>query len=135
MALTGRRGARRLLVQALYQYQVGGHERGELVRQFRERPEFSQVDSEYFSLLLAEALTHSEALDELIAEFADRPPAQLDPVERSVLWAGLAELRSQAAVPTGVIINEAVELARSFGAQDSHRYIHAILDHAAARLR
>jgi len=135
MAVTGRRGARRLLVQALYQYQVGGHSRGELERQFRAQPEFVQVDGEFFNTMLAQTLDHTEELDALIAETADRAPARLDPVERGILWAGLAELRSQPDVPAGVVINEAIELARSFGAQDSHRYINAILDHAAGRLR
>jgi N utilization substance protein B len=135
MAITGRRGARRLLVQALYQYQVGGHSRGEIERQFRALPEFGQVDGAYFNTLLAETLGHASELDAMIAEAADRPPAQLDPVEHGILWAGLAELRSQLDVPTRVVINEAIELARAFGAQDSHRYVNAILDHAAGRLR
>lgn len=135
MAITGRRGARRLLVQALYQYQVGGHSRGEIERQFRALPEFAQVDGDYFNTLLAETLGHTAELDALISEAADRPPERLDPVERGILWAALAELRARLDVPTRVIINEAIELARSFGAQDSHRFVNAVLDHAAARLR
>ena len=59
----------------------------------------------------------------------------MDPVERGILWLGTAELRDRAEVPVRVVINEAVELAKEFGAQDSHRYVNALLDRLAARLR
>jgi len=71
----------------------------------------------------------------LIDGLLDRPIVQLDPVEHALLWIGVAELSSQADVPTNVIINEAVELAKEFGAQDSFRYINAVLDKAAKSLR
>jgi N utilization substance protein B len=61
--------------------------------------------------------------------------AQLDPVERGILWIGLTELRSHPDVPAGVVIDEAVELAREFGAQDGYRYVNAVLDYMAPKLR
>jgi N utilization substance protein B len=135
MAVTGRRGARRLLVQALYQRQVGGHTRAELEAQFGAREEFAAVDGAYFRELLAEVLSDTDGLDALLAAEGDRPSSQLDPVERGILWLGSAELRARPEVPVRVVINEAVELAKEFGAQDSHRYVNAVLDRLAARLR
>ena len=80
MAVTGRRGARRLLVQALYQHQLAGHSRAELESQFCRGDDFGSVDGDYFRALLAEILEGGAALDELLAPELDRPVAQLDPV-------------------------------------------------------
>jgi len=135
MAATGRHGARRLLLQALYQHQVGGHDLNELLAQFRERQEFARIDSRYFLTLLEEILTSQESLDEFIGRVADRPVAHLDPVERAILWIGSMELRAHGDVPQKVVINEAVELAKEFGASDGHRYVNAVLDGVAALLR
>jgi N utilization substance protein B len=131
----GRHGARRLLLQALYQRQLGGHSTAELIEQFSAAREFRGIDADYFLALIAEITSAEASLDELIAQAADRPVAQLDPVERGVLWIGLAELRGHPDVPRRVVIDEAVELAKEFGAQDSFRYINAVLDGMAPRLR
>jgi N utilization substance protein B len=135
MGARGRHGARRLLLQALYQSQVGGQETDELVQQFSSSKEFSEIDNAYFLALLKEILADTAALETHIVAAADRPVEQLDPIERSVLWIGLAELGSRKDVPTRVIINEAVELAKEFGAQDSYRYINAILDKVSGNIR
>ncbi len=131
----GRHGARRLLLQALYQRQLGGHSTAELVAQFSDSKEFRGIDRGYFLALIEEITAAEKDLDELIAAAADRPVAQLDPVERGVLWIGLTELRGHPDVPPGVVIDEAVELAKEFGAQDSFRYVNAVLDAVASRLR
>lgn len=131
----GRHGARRLLVQAIYQRQLAGHSAEELVDQFSVTREYRGIDTDYFRNLIGEIVADERSLDALIADAADRPVAQLDPVERAVLWLGLMELRSHPDVPTGVVINEAIDLAREFGAQDSFRYINAVLDTIALRLR
>ena len=131
----GRHGARRLLVQALYQHQLGGHGASELVAQYSDRKEFRSADAGYFLELVREVIAATASLDELIAEGADRPAAQLDPIERAILWLGLAELRSHPDVPRRVVIDEAIELAKEFGAQDSFRFVNAVLDVMAARLR
>lgn len=131
----GRRGARRLALQALYQRQLAGHGVAELVEQYSASKEFRGIDAAYFSLLLEEIVPAEAELDTLIQEAADRPPAQLDPVEHAVLWIGANELRAHPDVPAGVVIDEAVELAKEFGAQDSFRYVNAVLDALNRRLR
>lgn len=135
MAARGRHGARRLLVQALYQFQISGHAEDELIEQFAAREEFERIDSGYFLSLLREIIEGADALDGLIAESADRPVAHLDPIERAVLWIGLAELESHPDVPFKVVLNEAVELSKQFGAEDGHRFVNAVLDKAAKSLR
>ena len=135
MAARGRHGARRLLVQALYQFQINGHSDDELIEQFSSREEFAWIDGDYFLSLLREIIEGADALDGLIAESADRPVAQLDPIERAVLWVGLAELESRPDVPLKVVLNEAVELSKQFGAEDGHRFVNAVLDKAAKSLR
>lgn len=135
MAATGRHGSRRLLVQALYQRQLAGHTGAEIVAQFSSQKDFEKVDVEYFRRLLGEILADTAGLDALIAGDADRPVAQLDPVEHAILWLGLTELRAHPEIPVKVVINEAVQLAKEFGATDGHRYINALLDKVAPKLR
>ena len=135
MAATGRHGSRRLLVQALYQRQLAGHSAAELVAQFSAEKDFEKMDVEFFRRLLAETLADTAALDELIASNADRPVAQLDPVEHGILWLGLTELQAHPEIPVKVVIAEAVQLAKEFGATDGHRYINALLDRLAPKLR
>jgi N utilization substance protein B len=131
----GRHGARRLLLQALYQRQIAGHDGAALREQFSAAEDFAAADGDYFIELLDEIVSGHAELDELIDAHADRPVAQIDPIERAVLWIGVAELRSHQDVPANAVINEAVELAKEFGAQDGYRYINAILDSAARVLR
>lgn len=131
----GRSRARELLVQALYQQQIAGHDAAELLSQFRERADYRRADHEYFDQSLPEILKTQESLEAQAAKFTDRPLVQLDPVERSILLLGFHELRAQPDVPFRVIINEAVNLARRFGAVDGHKYINAVLDRAARVLR
>ncbi len=135
MAATGRQGSRRLLVQALYQHQLAGHEADELLAQFGGQPGFESLDGEYFRQLLVHIVNDKSTLDGLIAQHADRPLSQLDPVEHGILWLGMAELLWRPDVPVRVVITEAVQLARQFGAQDGHCYINALLDRAAAVVR
>ena len=127
--------ARELLVQALYQMQVARHDRRELERQFRERRDYEKVDREYFDASLAAIVEEVSELEASAGELADRPLSQLDPVERAILLLGLHELRSRPEIPYRVVINEAVNLARRFGAVDGHKYVNAILDRAARQLR
>jgi len=135
MAATGRHGSRRLLVQALYQRHLAGHTAAEIVAQFSSQKDFEKVDVEYFRRLLGEILADTAGLDALIAGDADRPVAQLDPVEHAILWLGLMELQSHPEIPVKVVITEAVQLAKEFGATDGYRYINALLDKVAQKLR
>jgi N utilization substance protein B len=134
-AKKGRHAARRLLVQAFYQKQLSDHSVSELASQFAERPEFAKADDEYFSELLNIIADNTAELDADIDIFGDIPPEQLDPVEHAVLWVALAELRKMDSVPPKVIINEAIELTKSFGAEGGYKFVNGLLDKAAAKLR
>ena len=127
--------ARELIVQTLYQRQISGHDLVELLRQFHDRPDYARVDKAYYDNALKAICAETDALETSIQEFADRPLAQLDPVERGILLLGFYELTEQLDVPYKVVINESVNLAKRFGAIDGHKYINALLDRAAAKLR
>jgi len=135
MQKKGRSGARRLVMQALYQMQMTDHALDILQRQFRNESEYAGCDADYFEALLADVDEHRAHLDTDIAEYGDIPPAQLDPVERAILWLALAEMRFHNDVPIPVVINEAVELAKVFGAEGGHRYVNGLLDKAGHKLR
>lgn len=132
----GKRGrARVLIVQALYQMQITGHDLRELRSQFKSRPEYERVDQDYFNDALTTICENQEEIENEIAEFADRPVEQLDPVERGILLLGIYEFQSVADVPYRVVINEAVNLAKRMGAEDGYKYINALLDRASKKLR
>ena len=135
MATTKRYAARRLVLQALYQSQLNERQLDELLVQFRLDQGYPSADSDYFEALLGDAYAARAELDEYIAEFGDIPADQLDPVEHAALWVGLTELRERSDVPTKVILNEAIELTKQFGAEGGHRYGNGVLDRAANKLR
>ena len=135
-ASTGARTrARELLLQALYQKQIAGHDSAELLQQFREQTAYKRVDQEFFDKSLAEICATQEELEKSIEPLIDRPLEQLDPVEMGVLLIGVFELQTRHDVPFRVVINEGVKLAKRFGALDGHKYINACLDLAAQTLR
>lgn len=127
--------ARELLLQALYQQQLAGHDAGELLSQFHEQVAYERVDQEFFDEALPEILAGRTELEKTIDELIDRPLSQLDPVELAALLIGVYELKSRIDVPYRVVINEGVNLAKRFGAADGHKYINACLDNAARSLR
>jgi len=127
--------ARELLVQALYQKQLAGHECSELLEQFHEQTAYDRVDKEFFDESLPVICDTQPELEKKIGELIDRPFEQLDPVELSVLLIGVYELQSRVDIPYRVVINESVNLAKRFGALDGHKYINACLDVAAQSLR
>lgn len=127
--------ARRLAVQALYQWQFGGDRPADIAAQFRAEREADGADLEYFDELLREVVAGREALDAAIAPFLDRPPQQVDAVERAVLWVGAYELAERLDVPYRVVLNEGIELARTFGGENAHRYVNAVLDRLARQVR
>jgi len=127
--------ARELLLQALYQKQIAGHECPELLSQFREQVAYERVDQEFSEELLpAICGTHPE-LETSIGKLIDRPLEQLDPVEFGILLIGVYELESRIDIPYRVVINEGVNLAKRFGSIDGHKYINACLDAGAQSLR
>ena len=127
--------ARRLALQALYQWDLSGTDLDEVRAQFLEAEDFSRVDRAYFDRLLKEVPQHIDSIDETIAEHIDRPLRQLDPVERAILRIAVCELLLHADVPYRVVINEAVMLAKKFGAEQGHAFVNGVLDQAARRLR
>jgi len=127
--------ARELLLQALYQQQIAGHDSAELLRQFKEQTAYDRVDQEFFDAALAEICATQTDLETAIDAVVDRPIEQLDPVEKGILLIGVYELQTRPDVPFRVIINEGVNLAKRFGALDGHKYINACLDKAAQQLR
>ena len=127
--------AREVLLQLLYQKQITGHDLQELRSQVRDRKEDGFVDQQYFDDALAAICGNIDAIVETISEFADRPVDHLDPIEKSILLLGFYELQSVPEVPYRVIINEAVNLARRFGAEDGYKYVNALLDRASKKLR
>ena len=127
--------ARELVLQALYQKQIAGHDCDELVAQFHEQAAYQRVDQVFFDETL-KAICKSQAdLEASIAGLIDRPLKQLDPVELGILLIGVFELQSRIDIPYKVVINEGVNLARRFGATDGHKYVNACLDNAAQSLR
>ena len=124
----GRSGSRQLLLQVLYQHQLNGDNFGVLLSQSKQTKEFARIDQEYFELLLKEILEDTDTLDKSAFKFADRPIERLDPVERAILWIGLCEFSFHKDTPSVVVIDEAIELAKIFGAQDSYQFINGVLD-------
>ena len=127
--------ARELLLQALYQKQIAGHDYGELLAQFREQVAFDRVDQEFFEELLQAICNSQDALEKSIDKLIDRPLEQLDPVEFGILLIGVYELESRIDIPYRVVINEGVNLAKRFGALDGYKYINACLDTGAQSIR
>lgn len=140
--------ARQVALQALYQWQMAGQDLGDIEAQFLGQGELPQsleeedrdADPGPFDVRLFRDLLHGvpaqlNRLDELLAPLLGRPINQLDPVERAVLRIGVYELREHLDVPYRVIIDEAVELAKRFGAEQGHRYVNGVLDKLAQSLR
>ena len=131
----GRSIARKCAMQVLYQWQLTKQSVDELLLQHLGSDELAGADVEYFSELIRECIARHEALDGVIAEHADRPVEQLDLVEHAILYIGMYELCERLDVPYRVVINEAVDLTKRFGATDGHRYVNALLDKAAQAKR
>jgi N utilization substance protein B len=126
-----RAAARKLLVQALYQWQLARQPAAELLAQFEAVPEFARADPDYFRAAIAAICTPGEVLDAELARHSDIPPGRLDPVEHAILALGIWELMERPEVPYRVVINEGIELAKRFGATEAHRYVNAVLDRAS----
>ncbi len=128
--------ARRSAVQALYQWFLTERPMTEIITEFEhERKELKKADGDYFRDILAGSARNSVAINDALTPFLDRALHELDPVTRAVLHLGMYELKYQPVLPCRVILNEAVELAKLFGAEDSYKYINGVLDQAAQRLR
>lgn len=127
--------ARRSAVQALYQWQLTGFDLSEIERQFVEEHEIGKPEIPYFQELLFGVPKRLDRIDEALAEFADRPVGEIDPVERAILRIGGYELLFKPDVPYRVVLNESINLAKDFGAAHSHKYVNGILDKIARKHR
>ena len=128
--------ARRSAVQAYYQWLINNQPMADIINEFEaDRQELKKADRQYFHDLLQGMNTHSAELDSALAPLLDRPLKEVSPVELSVLKLGLYELLHHPELPWRVVINESVELAKMFGAEQSHKYINGVLDKAARQIR
>ena len=128
--------SRRSLVQAYYQWLMTKRPVGEIITEFKtERVELKKADIDYFDRAMHGMVEHCAAIDAVLAPLLDRPGDELDPVENAVLHLGSYELMFLPEVPYRVVINEAVDLAKMFGAEQSHKYINGVLDRIARKFR
>ena len=132
---TNRRRAREFALQGLYQWQLAGTDSATIVRQLGEAKGFDKIDAAYFRLLLEGAIAAAPELEKAITPHLDREFKRLSPVERGVLLLAGYELTYRAEVPYRAVINEAVELAKSYGGTDGHKFVNGVLDKLAAQLR
>lgn len=130
-----RRNARSYTLQALYQWQLAGHPANEIEAQFRVDNDMSDTDVPLFAELLHGVIGKRSELDIAFSAYLDRSVDDLDPVELAVLRIGSYELIHRIEVPYKVAINESVELAKRFGATESHRYVNGVLDKLAQKVR
>ncbi|MEO5700824.1 MAG: transcription antitermination factor NusB [Casimicrobiaceae bacterium] len=135
MRSSPRRRARELVLQGLYQQQLSGNANEAIHTQLREVSGFDKADAEYFASLWSGVVGEYEALLEVIADYIDRPVAGLSPIERAILAIGAWELRHRLEIPYRVVINEAVELAKSYGGTDGHKFVNGVLDKLAKGIR
>jgi len=135
MSKPSRHLARQAAVQALYQWQLTSQSPQDIEQHFINDHQFKNVDIEYFRQLVDEVPLHLHELDDHLTPHLDRSIDEVDPVERAILRLGVYELEFHLEIPYKVVINEAVELAKTFGAEHGHKYVNAVLDKAAAKLR
>jgi N utilization substance protein B len=122
-------------MQALYQWQVTGDDLGGIINNFLTENREREFESGYFRDLVSGVPARLDELDAVLKPFLDRPVEEVDLVERALLRLGAYELVAHPEVPYRVVINEAVELAKTFGADQGHRYINGVLDKVARQLR
>jgi N utilization substance protein B len=132
---SARRRAREAALQGLYQWLVSGEEAGVIEAHMREQDDFNKCDKPHFDALLHGCILEAADLDAVLAKHVDRKTSELSPIEHGVLMIGAYELKHCMDVPYKVAINEAVELAKSFGGTDGHKYVNGVLDRAAIDLR
>ncbi len=134
--MTGKRSkARRYAVQALYQWQLTGQDVRDIDNQFMTQQDVKSFDVSYFKELLHGVPANLNALDDQLSPLLDRALSSVDPVERAILRLGAYELMRHPEVPFRVAIDEAVEIAKIFGAEQGHKYVNGVLDRMAKEVR
>ena len=130
-----RHQARKFAVQAIYQWQLSGDDVNEILVQYLVDMNTKRNDVDYFRELVLAVVQRATHLDELFVKYLDRPLDDIGPIELAVLRMAAYELNDRLDVPYKVVINEAVELTKIFGAEESHKYVNSILDKTAVKLR
>lgn len=134
-AKSGRSRAREFALQALYQHLVGRNETGAIDAFTRDLAGFSKADAAHYDALLHGCVAEAAELDRLITPLLDRKLSELSPIEHAVMWIGAYELQHCLDVPWRVVLNECIELAKSFGGTDGHKYVNGVLNGLAPALR
>jgi len=127
--------ARRRALQALYAWQLSDSPVDKVIEQFRAEQDMEIADLEYFEALVRGVVKHHVELDAVLSRYIDRSMAQVDPIERAVLRIAAYELAHRPDVPYRVVINEAIETTKRFGAEQGHTYVNGVLDRAALEWR
>jgi len=135
MSKSPRHRAREFLVQGLYQHLIGGQDQAAIRSQAESVAGFDKADAALYQTLLTETLGDDAALREALTPFIDRKWSEVSPIERSILLLGACELKHHPETPYRVIINEAIELAKTYGGTDGHKFINGVLDKLAPMLR
>lgn len=132
---SARRRARELVLQGLYQHRLAGQEPAAIRGSFAESPHFAQADQGFLETLWRGVHADREALQEALRPHLSRPASELSPIEGAILTIAAWELLHQPETPYRVVLNEAVELAKSYGGTDGHRFVNGVLDKLAAQAR
>ena len=132
---SARRRSRELALQGLYEWLLSAGDAKTIAAHMREQDGFEKCDAAHFGRLLAGCIAEAAELDAVLGHHIDRKVEHLSPIEHGVLMLGAFELRHCIEIPYRVAINEAVELAKSFGGTDGHKYVNGVLDKTAAELR
>ena len=134
-AASPRHRARQFALQGLYQALVGGQDQVAILAQAEEVAGFDKVDRGLYESLLAQTLDDSAALREALTPYLDRPWDEVSPIERGILLLGACEFKHFPHTPYRVVLNEAIELARSYGGTDGHKFVNGVLDKLASQMR
>lgn len=134
-ASKNRRKSRELVLKAVYRGMLNQSELTQVMRDMTDDPDYCRADEAYFQQLLERVTAHLDELDSKLANFIDRPIAELSPVEHAILRISGCELMFDTSIPYRVAINEGVELAKLYGGTDGHKYINGVLDKLAADVR
>jgi transcription antitermination protein NusB len=127
--------ARRRALQAVYAWQLSASPVDRVIENFRAEQDMEVADLEYFEALVRGVALHADEIDAVLARYIDRDVAQVDPIERAVLRIAGYELAHRLDVPYRVVINEAIETTKRFGAEQGHTYVNGVLDRAAGEWR
>ncbi len=133
--ISSRHRSREFALQGLYQWQLAGTDAATIAQQMALVKGFEKIDQAYYSVLLTGAIRENENLERSLAPFLDRKAADLSPIERAILLIAAYEFEHLPDVPCRVVINEAVELAKSYGSVDGFKYVNGVLDKLAAEAR